>query len=62
MNEDPNVSNRIKKLVVEDAKAKGLIIIDTEGQLLPFDSGTYPSAVIGESTGSRILSYINSTK
>ncbi|CAA2993220.1 CO(2)-response secreted protease-like [Olea europaea subsp. europaea] len=62
VNEDPNVSNRIKKLVVEDAKAKGLIIIDTEGQLLPFDSGTYPSAVIGESTGSRILSYINSTK
>ncbi|KAL2455995.1 CO(2)-response secreted protease [Abeliophyllum distichum] len=62
VNEDPNVSKRIKKLVVEDAKAKGVIIIDNQGQFLPFDSGTYPSAVIGETTGSRILNYIKSTK
>ncbi|KAL9175400.1 hypothetical protein ABFS82_02G109600 [Erythranthe guttata] len=62
VNEDPNVSRTIKKLVVEDAKAKGVIIIDQELQNAPFDSGTYPYSQVGLTIGSKILHYINSTK
>lgn len=62
MNDRPNVSRRIKKLVVEDAKAKGVIIIDAEEETSPFDSGTYPYTEIGQRLGSQILHYINSTK
>ncbi|KAL0429456.1 UNVERIFIED_CONTAM: CO(2)-response secreted protease [Sesamum radiatum] len=62
MNDEPNVSRRIKKLVVEDAKAEGVIIIDGERETSPFDSGTYPFAEVGQTVGSKILRYINSTR
>lgn len=63
MNDEANVSRRIKKLVVEDAKAKGVIIIDAdEEEISPFDAGTFPYAEVGATTGSQILHYINSTK
>lgn len=63
MNDEANVSRRIKKLVVEDAKAKGVIIIDEgEEETAPFDSGTYPYAEVGETAGSQILHYINSSQ
>ncbi|KAK4410887.1 CO(2)-response secreted protease [Sesamum angolense] len=52
-NDEPNVSRRIKKLVVEDAKAEGVIIIDGERETTPFDSGTYPFAEVGQTVGSR---------
>ncbi|XP_057807916.1 CO(2)-response secreted protease-like [Salvia miltiorrhiza] len=63
MNDEANVSRRIKKLVVEDAKAKGVIIIDPEEEeITPLDSGTFPYAQVGAAIGSHILHYINSTK
>lgn len=62
LNDERDVSRKIKKLVVEDAKAKGVIIIDGEVETSPFDSGTYPYAEVGEGVGSQILHYINSTK
>lgn len=63
MNDEANVSRKIKKLVVEDAKAKGVIIIDgKDEETSPFDSGTYPYVEVGETIGSQILHYINSTK
>ncbi|KZV47299.1 Xylem serine protein 1 precursor [Dorcoceras hygrometricum] len=62
VSDDPMVSRRVKKLVVEDAKAKGIILIDHDGENAPMDSGTYPFAQIGQSIGSRLLQYINSTK
>ncbi|XP_047977432.1 CO(2)-response secreted protease-like isoform X2 [Salvia hispanica] len=63
MNDEANVSRRIKKLVVEDAKAKGVIIIDgDEEETSPFDAGTFPFAETGATIGSQILHYINSTK
>ncbi|PIN14075.1 Tripeptidyl-peptidase II [Handroanthus impetiginosus] len=62
MNEMQNVSRRIKKLVVEDAKAKGVIIIDRKREISPFDSGTYPFAEVGETIGLNILHYINTTE
>ncbi|KAL0397395.1 UNVERIFIED_CONTAM: CO(2)-response secreted protease [Sesamum calycinum] len=61
-NDEPNVSRRIKKLVVEDAKAEGVIIIDGERETTPFDSGTYPFAEVGQTVGFKILRYINSTR
>ncbi|KAG6406217.1 hypothetical protein SASPL_133816 [Salvia splendens] len=63
MNDEANVSRRIKKLVVEDAKAKGVIIIDgDQEETSPFDAGTFPFAETGATLGSQILHYINSTK
>ncbi|KAL6562907.1 hypothetical protein OROHE_005494 [Orobanche hederae] len=62
MNDETDVSRTIKRLVVEDAKGKGIIIIDRQGDITPFDSGTYPFAQVGQTVGSQILHYINSTK
>ncbi|GFP93434.1 co(2)-response secreted protease [Phtheirospermum japonicum] len=63
MNDEPNVSRRIKSLVVEDAKGKGVIIIDGQGDIItPYDAGTYPFAQVGQNVGSQILRYIDSTK
>ncbi|PRQ55932.1 putative tripeptidyl-peptidase II [Rosa chinensis] len=60
--DDPTVSRKIKKLVVEDAKAKGLILIDEDEKSVPFDSGVFPFAEVGDIAGFQILNYINSTK
>ncbi|KAK6163087.1 hypothetical protein DH2020_002928 [Rehmannia glutinosa] len=62
MNDDLSVSRRIKRLVVEDAKGKGVIIVNGQGQITPFDSGTYPFAEVGQTVASQILHYINSTR
>ncbi|XP_061997957.1 CO(2)-response secreted protease-like [Rosa rugosa] len=60
--DDPTVSTKIKKLVVEDAKAKGLILIDEDEKSVPFDSGVFPFTEVGDIAGFQILNYINSTK
>ncbi|KAL6130195.1 hypothetical protein ACLB2K_068576 [Fragaria x ananassa] len=60
--DDRTVSRKIKKLVVDDAKAKGLILIDEEEKTVPFDSGVFPFVNVGDAVGSQILNYINSTK
>ncbi|KAM5551223.1 CO(2)-response secreted protease-like [Rosa sericea] len=60
--DDPSVSRKIKKLVVEDAKAKGLILIDEDEKSVPFNSGVFPFAEVGDIAGFQILNYINSTK
>lgn len=62
ISDDPTVSRRIKKLVVEDAKAKGLILINDDEQGVPFDSGVFSFVEVGSSSGSEILKYLNSTK
>ncbi|KAL6493815.1 hypothetical protein OROGR_031724 [Orobanche gracilis] len=62
MNDKPDVSRTIKRLVVEDAKGKGIIVVDEQGDITPFDSGTYPFVQVGQTVGSQILHYINSTK
>lgn len=61
--DDPAVSRRIKKLVVEDARAMGMILIDQNRNDVPFDSGVFPYTNIGGAfEGNQILKYINSTK
>lgn len=59
---EPNLSRRIKKLVVEDANAKGMILINEELKGVPFDSGVFPFAQVGIVSGYKILKYIASTK
>ncbi|PON78138.1 Subtilase [Parasponia andersonii] len=61
-NDDPTVRRRIKKLVVEDAKAKGVILIDEVEKGVPFDSGFFSFVEVGNDEGSQILNYINSSK
>lgn len=59
---DPTVTRRVKKLVAEGARAKGLILIDEAEKGVPFDSGSYPFSEVGNDAGAQILKYINSTK
>ncbi|GMN55669.1 hypothetical protein TIFTF001_024791 [Ficus carica] len=61
-NDDPTITRRIKKLVVEDAKAKGMILIDEDDKGMPFDSGVFSFVEVGSVAGSQILNYLNSTK
>lgn len=58
----PYVSRGIKKLVAEDAQAKGLILIDGSEKGAPFDSEGFPLTEVGSTTGYKILKYINSNK
>ncbi|GAB2277717.1 hypothetical protein Dimus_012420 [Dionaea muscipula] len=58
----PSTSVRIKKLVVEDAGARGVICISQTQKGVPFDSGAFPCAKVGDTAGIQILNYINSTK
>ncbi|KAF3448761.1 hypothetical protein FNV43_RR09474 [Rhamnella rubrinervis] len=60
--DDPSVSRRVKKLVVEDAKAKGMILICEIQNGVPFESGVFPFTQVNNIVGSQILKYINSTK
>lgn len=62
INSDPTIPRQIKKLVVEDAKAKGMILIDQAELHSPLNSGVYPVAQVGDTIGFQILKYINSTK
>ncbi|KAF5736682.1 hypothetical protein HS088_TW14G00832 [Tripterygium wilfordii] len=59
---DINISRKIKKLVVEDAKAEGLILINEYERGVPFNSGEFPFAEVGNSAGFQVLKYVNSTK
>lgn len=59
---DPTVTRRIKKLVAEGARAKGLILIDDIEKGVPFDSGSFPFSQVGNDVGAQILKYMNSTK
>ncbi|KAJ7949431.1 Subtilisin-like protease [Quillaja saponaria] len=59
---DPTVLRRIKKLVVENAKAKGMILISEEEKGVPYDAGVFPFTEVANTEGYQILQYINSTK
>ncbi|KAJ4807094.1 hypothetical protein LUZ62_019660 [Rhynchospora pubera] len=59
---DATVSRRVKKLVAEGARAKGLILIDEAEKNIPFDSGSFAFSQVGTDAGTQILAYINSTK
>ncbi|KAG6783262.1 hypothetical protein POTOM_012707 [Populus tomentosa] len=59
---DLNIPRQIKKLVVEDARAKGLILVSEDETVVPFDSGTFPFAEVGNLSGLQIIKYINGTK
>lgn len=56
------VSRRVKKLVAEASRAKGVILIDEDEKGVPFDSGIFPFSEVGNADGNQILHYINSTK
>ncbi|KAL5150586.1 CO(2)-response secreted protease [Glycine soja] len=62
VNDDPSVSRRIKKLVVQDARAVGIILINENNKDAPFDAGVFPFTQVGNLEGHQILKYINSTK
>ncbi|XP_030534541.1 CO(2)-response secreted protease-like isoform X1 [Rhodamnia argentea] len=59
---DPMGSTRIKTLVVEDAKAKGMILISENQNGVPFDSGVFPFTQVDHVAGYKILKYISSAK
>ncbi|CAN0843664.1 CO(2)-response secreted protease [Linum grandiflorum] len=61
---DFRISKKIRKLVVQDCRARGMILINPfdSGTGVPFDSGTFPFVEIGSPYGNSILKYINSTK
>lgn len=60
--DDPTISRRIKKLVLQDARALGMILIDEDKKDVPFDAGVFPYTELGDLEGHQILTYINSTK
>ncbi|XP_062092041.1 CO(2)-response secreted protease-like [Humulus lupulus] len=62
VDDDTTVTKRIRKLVVEDARAKGMILIDEIQKGAPFDSGIFSFVQVDNDVGSQILKYINSTK
>lgn len=59
---DPMGSRKIKKLVVEDAKAKGMILIGENQVGDPLDSGVFPFTQVDNVAGYKILKYISSAK
>ncbi|KAK7314032.1 hypothetical protein VNO77_39240 [Canavalia gladiata] len=62
VNDDPTISRRIKKLVLQDARALGMILIDENNKDVSFDAGVFPFAEVGNLEGHQILEYINTTK
>ncbi|KAL6564997.1 hypothetical protein OROMI_016447 [Orobanche minor] len=62
MNDETDVSRTIKRLVVEDAKGKWIIIIDRQGDITPFDSGTYPFAQVGQTVGTLLQQFLKQKK
>ncbi|PON69886.1 Subtilase [Trema orientale] len=51
-----------KRRAVEDAKGKGLIMIEEEERISPLPTGMFSYVEVGKFEGSHILNYINSTK
>ncbi|KAG0479155.1 hypothetical protein HPP92_013874 [Vanilla planifolia] len=62
INSEPSVTRRVKRLVAEDAGAKGLILIDEAEKEIPFDSGSFAFSEVSDREGNQILEYMNSTK
>ncbi|KAJ1381489.1 Peptidase S8/S53 domain [Sesbania bispinosa] len=62
VNDDPNISRRVKKLVLQDARAMGMILIDEDNKDVSFDAGAFPFTEVGNLEGYQILEYINTTK
>ncbi|XP_028790113.1 CO(2)-response secreted protease-like [Neltuma alba] len=60
--DDVVVSRKIKKLVVQDARAMGMILIDQDKKDVPFDAGVFPYTNVGDFEGNQIISYANSTR
>jgi hypothetical protein len=52
----------MKKLVVQDAGAIGMILIEKENIDVPFDAGLFPFTEVGNLEGYQILKYLKSTK
>lgn len=59
---NPMGTRTVKKLVVEDAKAKGMILISENQNGVPFDSGAFPFTQVDNVAGYKILKYISSAK
>ncbi|CAI0421392.1 unnamed protein product [Linum tenue] len=59
---DFSISRRIRKMVVEDARGRGMILVNPEDTGVPFDSGTFPFIEVGGRYGTSILKYMNKTK
>ena len=63
LDENSDVRRVTKRLVAEEAGAKGVIIVNREGLVdPPQDGGTFPFADVEQHIGFKILHYINSTK
>ncbi|KEH19206.1 subtilisin-like serine protease [Medicago truncatula] len=62
VDDDPNISRKIKKLVVQDARAMGMIFVSENNKDVSFDAGAFPFTEIGNLEGHQIFQYINSTK
>lgn len=61
MDNDLSIPRQIKKLAVEDARAKGLILVNEDEKGVPLDAGTFPFAEVGNLAGFQIIEYINNT-
>ncbi|KAK2354260.1 CO(2)-response secreted protease [Trifolium repens] len=62
VDDDPNISRKTKKLVLQDARAMGMIFVSEDNKDVSFDAGAFPFTEIGNLEGRQILQYINSTK
>ncbi|GAU33362.1 hypothetical protein TSUD_364870 [Trifolium subterraneum] len=62
VDDDPNISRKTKKLVLQDARAMGMIFVSEDNRDVSFDAGAFPFTEIGNLEGHQILQYINSTK
>jgi hypothetical protein len=52
----------LKKLIVQDAGAMGMILIEKENIDVSFDAGLFPFTEVGNLEGYQILKYLKSTK
>ncbi|CAJ2657243.1 unnamed protein product [Trifolium pratense] len=62
VNDDQNIIRNMKKLIVQDAGAIGVILIEKEDIDVPFDAGLFPFTEVGNLKGYQILKYLKSTK
>jgi len=61
-NDDQNLTRKMKKLILQDAGAMGMILIEKENLDAPFDAGLFPFTEVGNLEGLQILKYIKATK
>ncbi|XP_019449336.1 PREDICTED: CO(2)-response secreted protease-like [Lupinus angustifolius] len=62
VNDDPTISRKIKKTLLKDARAMGIVLIGEDNKDVPFDADVFPYSQVGNLEGHQILEYINSTK